>query len=76
MEETRERGFAIDNEEVNMGINAIGAPVFNYEGVPVAAVVIAGLSRGINWRGASPLVPQLMATSDKISEQLYYGGQS
>lgn len=76
MSEIRKRGFAVDKEEVNLGINAIGAPVFNYEGVPVAAVVVAGLSRGINWRGASHLVPRLKETAVRISRELYYGGST
>ena len=76
MREIRERGFAIDSEEVNLGINAIGAPVYNHAGEPVAAAVIAGLSQKISWKGGSPLVALLKGTVGKISEHLYYGGDS
>lgn len=72
LQEIRRQGFAIDNEEVNIGINAVGAPIFNHEGKPVAAVVAAGLSHVITWEGASPIVPVLKETAEKISAQLYH----
>jgi DNA-binding IclR family transcriptional regulator len=72
LQEIRRQGFAIDNEEVNIGINAVGAPIFNHEGKPVAAVVAAGLSHAITWEGASPIVPVLKETAEKISAQLYH----
>ena len=72
LQEIRRQGFAIDNEEVNIGINAVGAPIFNHEGRPVAAVVAAGLSHAITWEGASPIVRVLKETAEKISAQLYH----
>jgi IclR family acetate operon transcriptional repressor len=72
LQEIRRQGFAFDNEEVNLGINAVGAPIFNHEGKPVAAVVVAGLSQGITWEGASPIVSHLKETASKISDRLYY----
>jgi DNA-binding IclR family transcriptional regulator len=72
LQEIRRQGFAIDNEEVNIGINAVGAPIFNHEGKPVAAVVAAGLSHAITWEGASPIVPVLKETAEEISAQLYH----
>jgi IclR family acetate operon transcriptional repressor len=75
LEEIRRQGFAFDNEEVNLGINAMGAPIFNHEGRPVAAVVVAGLSQGITWEGASPIVSQLRHTAARISSELYYKGE-
>jgi DNA-binding IclR family transcriptional regulator len=72
LQEIRRQGFAIDNEEVNIGINALGAPIFNHEGRPVAAVVAAGLSHAITWEGASAIVPVLKEAAEKISAQLYH----
>jgi IclR family acetate operon transcriptional repressor len=72
LQEIRRQGFAIDNEEVNIGINAVGAPIFNHEGKPVAAVVAAGLSHAITWEGASAIVPVLKEAAEKISAQLYH----
>ena len=72
LQEIRRRGFAFDNEEVNIGINAVGVPIFNHEQKPVAAVVVAGLSQAITWEGPSSLVARLKDTATKISAKLYY----
>jgi len=75
LQEIRRQGFAFDNEEVNLGINAVGAPIFNHEGKPVAAVVVAGLSQAITWEGGSPIVSHLKDTAARISSELYYKGE-
>ncbi len=36
----REQGYAVDHEEIDVGICAIGVPVFNYENQAFAAVVV------------------------------------
>ncbi len=39
---TRERGYAIDNEERTEGMRCIAAPIFNAHGEPVAGLSISG----------------------------------
>lgn len=38
----REQGFSIDDEEIEIGLRCVAAPVFNHKGNVVAAVSIAG----------------------------------
>ncbi|MBW2028725.1 MAG: IclR family transcriptional regulator [Deltaproteobacteria bacterium] len=76
LEEIRKQGFAIDREEVNVGINAVGVPVFDYQGKPVAGVVAAGLSQAINWGDESPLVSMLKDSASRISKELCFKGES
>jgi DNA-binding IclR family transcriptional regulator len=45
LERVRHQGVSFDNEEIDVGINAIGVPVFNHDDLPVAAVVVAGPCR-------------------------------
>jgi IclR family acetate operon transcriptional repressor len=45
LENTRKTGLAYDNEEYNMGVFCIGAPVFDAEGNVVAGLGITGLMR-------------------------------
>ena len=72
----RQQGFAFDNEEIDIGINAVGAPIFNYEEKPVASVVVAGPSPRVTWDSDSPIVAPLKDTAAQISAQLHYNGES
>lgn len=42
LDKTRTRGFAIDDQEKNIGMRCIAAPVFNWMGNPVAGISISG----------------------------------
>lgn len=72
LQDIRRQGFSFDNEEIDVGINAIGAPIFNYEEKPVAAVVVAGPSPRVTWDNDSHIVSPLKDTAAKISAQLHY----
>jgi len=71
----RHQGFSCDNEEIDIGISAVGAPIFNHEKKPVAAVAVAGPSQRITWDGGSPIVSLVKYTAAKITEQFYYDEQ-
>ncbi|RRQ48610.1 IclR family transcriptional regulator [Maribacter algicola] len=42
LQEVREKGYAIDNGEDIQGINCVGAPIFDEQGHPIAALWITG----------------------------------
>lgn len=70
------RGFAFDGQEIDEGTSAVGAPIFNHEEKPVAAVVVAGPSQRITENPNSEMVIELKRTAAKISTQLYYRNAS
>jgi IclR family transcriptional regulator, KDG regulon repressor len=72
VDKIRREGIAFDLEEVNEGTCAIGAPVFNHDGRPMAAVVVAAPSQRIARRSDSPMCKALRETAKKISACLHY----
>jgi DNA-binding IclR family transcriptional regulator len=70
--EIKKCGVSFDQEEHDLDINAIGAPVFNGEKFPVAAVVVAGPKTRVICHMDSAIAAQLKKTAAKISERLYY----
>jgi IclR family acetate operon transcriptional repressor len=71
IEKIRADGVAFDLEEVNEGTCAIGAPVFNQDQEPVAAVVVAAPSQRIERRRNSRMANALKETARKISHCLH-----
>jgi IclR family KDG regulon transcriptional repressor len=70
----RRSGYSTDEEEIDTGINAVGVPVFNQEGNPVAAVVVAGPAQRIRAKAGSETVLKAMKTAAAISQRLNYRG--
>lgn len=42
--ETKVRGYAFDDEEIELGLKCVGAPIFNHKGEPIASISCAGPS--------------------------------
>jgi IclR family KDG regulon transcriptional repressor len=74
LEEVKRQGFAFSREEFSLHVHAIGAPVFDHDNRPVAAVVIVGLASRITCGADSPLLPPLLKTTRNISAQLFHQG--
>lgn len=68
---TRERGYAVDNVEVEEGVACVGAPVFDFRGLPVAAISVAGPADRVFPR-AEQLGPVVAKTASEISRRLGY----
>ncbi len=68
----RKKGYATDHEETEYGISAVGVPVFNYEDLPVAAVVVVGMTEKINLE-MEIILERLLKTARKISFSLMQG---
>ena len=66
----RERGYAIDNEEIEDGLRCIAAPIFNAEGNVIAAVSISGPSSRINETTYDEYSKYVVKTAKLISGEL------
>lgn len=70
LQQTRERGFAIAQEEFEDGINAVAAPVLDRNGAPVAVVALAGPAYRLSLDRMLELGPSVRSTADAIAREI------
>lgn len=75
LEKIRDNGFAIDNEECEVGAKCIGAPVRDYTNQVVAAVSISGPGARLSEERLNELAEVVKDTAYKISEKIGYRGK-
>lgn len=61
-------GYAVDNEEEEIGMRCVGAPVFDADGRVIAAVSVAGTSDQIDEANVQELAAKVKAAAKAISE--------
>ncbi len=67
--EVRERGYAIDDEEGEVGAKAIAVPVFGVEGLAVAAIGIAGPIQRLTRSAVTAYLPLLYRAAAAVGQQ-------
>lgn len=70
----RERGYAIDNQELVMGVFCVGVPILDRLGRPVGAISISGPSPKAPGAAVEPLVRRLHEACGQVSKRLGYMG--
>ena len=68
---THDRGWSLDDVEVEEGVSCIGAPILDVRGRPVAAISIAGPAERMPGKRPT-VVPLLLQTARTISNRLGY----
>jgi len=71
LSKVRQRGYAIDDEEVEDGLTCIAVPVYNYTGNAIAAISIAGPSERMNGK-KDDIIRELTGVTSYISKRLGY----
>ncbi len=69
---TREHGFAVDDEERELGVRCIAAPIFGADGRVLAAVSISGPPGRLTFERIESISQTLRRTADRISSRLGY----
>jgi IclR family transcriptional regulator, KDG regulon repressor len=72
LDEVKQRGHAIDDEESESGLRAIAAPVRNHGGEVIAALGVAAPVQRMNKKVLQTCVPSVMATASAVSARLGY----
>ncbi len=70
LEETRRRGFAIDDQELEIGINCIAAPIFQ-DGLIVASLSLTVPSHRKGMDEILSCAPQIVSAAREISGRLH-----
>lgn len=74
LEETRERGYSVSDQDFEAGGRGVGAPIFNRHGVPIGGISVGGPTVRIsdeNLRAWGPLIRHI---ADQISAELGWTG--
>lgn len=70
LERVRKRGFAVDDEEIEMGVRCIGAPIFDESGFPIAALSMSGPTSRVRTQNAAAIAERLIRCCSDISNSL------
>ncbi|AOT71272.1 IclR family transcriptional regulator [Geosporobacter ferrireducens] len=71
----KERGYAIDDEEIEIGLRCVAAPIFNHKGYPVAAISVSGPYRKMNDEFMKEVAKDVQSYVQQISERLGYSNK-
>ncbi|MFT2110772.1 IclR family transcriptional regulator [Marinomonas sp. 2405UD68-3] len=71
LEQVKEQGFAIDDEENEAGISCVATPVFNKDKMPIYAISVSSLSPKMARLGFSELATRLRETAVQIENKLF-----
>ena len=67
---TRERGFAMDDQELELGVNCVAVPVFDAGGRVVASLSLTAPSHRKSIGDIVALAPRIAAAAREVSERL------
>jgi IclR family transcriptional regulator, KDG regulon repressor len=68
----RKRGYSVDNEEIEIGLRCVGAPIRDYTGCMVGAISVAAPSARLADKKTAAIGRRVMVIAGEISEKLGY----
>ena len=74
LKEIAKRGYALDNEEYNLGVRCVGVPVRDYTGRVVGGISVSGPSfRMTDEILKEKIIPVVREAGEKVSKRLGFG---
>jgi DNA-binding IclR family transcriptional regulator len=70
LEKIRRRGYAIDDEEIELGVRCVGAPIFNENRRAIAAISVSGPISRITVQSVPGIAEKLLRCCGDISASL------
>lgn len=74
LDRVRQLGYAVDDEENNLGVRCVGAPIFNAEGKVEASIASTGTVHDVPREAVQRLAEHVKDAARRISHQLGYRG--
>ncbi|WNO74507.1 IclR family transcriptional regulator [Streptomyces sp. AM8-1-1] len=68
------QGFAIAAEELEIGLNAVAAPVYTHDGTVIGAISASGPAYRLGEELLPKLAKRTMAVAEELSRRMGYGG--
>ena len=70
----RENGYALDEQELELGVRAVAAPIFDHQNKIIAALSIPGPLSRMSVERIQEITPLLLQTTREISLRLGFSG--
>lgn len=70
LERTRQRGYAIDREEIILGVHCVAVPILNHAGRAVGAISVAGTTPKAEGERLDALLARLKTAGEYVSRRL------
>lgn len=74
LEQIRQQGFSMDNEEFEAGIRAVSAPVYNHEGTMIAAMSIPSPTNRVTDEIFAKITEDLLEATQAVSRRMGWLG--
>ena len=68
----RAKGFALDDEEIEVGLRCVAGPIRNHSGRVIAAISVAAPVQRMTKKNVQTTIPTVVAAADAISRRLGY----
>jgi len=69
VEETKKKGYAIDDEEYMLGVRAIAAPI-RTNSLPLSAIWVVGFTSSLNDQKVERVIAEIRKTAEEISQSM------
>lgn len=73
LQRIRDRGYAVDDVENEVGVRCIGAPVFDHSGELAGSISLAGPTMRMTWERIEQLTGPVTKAAQEISTRLGFG---
>lgn len=70
LEEVRTPGYAVDDEETNLGVRCVSAPIYDYTGRVVAALSASGPAERLPLSRVPDMARKIVASAQEVSMAL------